>query len=317
MSRGSASVALALLGLILLASPACLVRRRVITRNGGRPAQALLVADKAALITQLSRLFNAVQNFSATVDMTPALGSAEKSKITEYKDVRGYILYRRPDDIRIIGLYPVVRNKAFDMVSNGSDFRLFITARQRFIVGRNQLTTPSPNNLENLRPQHFVDALLVHPPKEAERPMLANLTDEDGAHYILHLIADGSGGPRLGRSIWFDRLNLALVRQVEYDNAGNILSDARYNEWQTWDGVPFPKQLQINRPRDEYGVVLKVVKMDVNKGVTDDKFVLEQPAGSTLRVIGQPPANMPAAVPAGGNGSPQPAPSPKARDKKQ
>ncbi len=62
--------------------------------------------------------------------MTPALGSSEKSKITEYKDVRGYILFRKPTDIRIIGLYPVVRNKAFDMVSNGKDFRLHSACQQ-------------------------------------------------------------------------------------------------------------------------------------------------------------------------------------------
>jgi hypothetical protein len=70
------------------------------------------------------------RSFSATVDMVPALGSSEKSKITEYKDVRGYILFRKPADIRIIGLYPVVRNKAFDMVSNGKDFRLYLPGQQ-------------------------------------------------------------------------------------------------------------------------------------------------------------------------------------------
>ena len=51
----------------------------------------------------------------------------------------------------------------------------------------------------------------------------------------------------------------------------------------------FPKHIEINRPRDEYGVVIDVVKMDINKGVSDDKFVLNQPPGSTLQVVGQPP----------------------------
>ena len=71
--------------------------------------------------------------------MVPALGSAEKSKITEYKDVRGYILFRKPADIRIIGLYPVVRNKAFDMVSNGTDFRLYCPPRTASSTGRNEI----------------------------------------------------------------------------------------------------------------------------------------------------------------------------------
>lgn len=284
----------------------CLVRRRVITRKGGGATQPLLTADKATLIDRIARLYAGVHDFSATVDMTPALGSAEKSRITEYKDVRGYILFRKPADIRIIGLYPVVRNKAFEMVSNGADFRLYVPARERFIVGRNQLTAPSANKLENLRPQHFVDALLVRPPQEGEQAVLENLTDEDSADYILHLVEPGSGALRLSRSIWFERYTLTLARQLEYDPSGNIISDTRYGEWQAWDGVPFPKHVEINRPRDEYAVVLNVVKMDVNKGLSDDKFVLEQPAGTTMQVVGEKPASV----------SSTPSPTPPAKGKK-
>jgi len=65
--------------------------------------------------------------------------------------------------------------------------------------------------------------------------------------------------------------------------------------------VPFPKHIEINRPRDEYGVVIDVVKMDINKGVSDDKFVLEQPEGSILQDLSQPaaPPDKPAAQPKG------------------
>jgi hypothetical protein len=51
-------------------------------------------------------------------------------------------------------------------------------------------------------------------------------------------------------------------------------------------------------------MVLDMVKLDINKGVPDDEFVLDQPEGTTLQVLGQPPANPPkAAAP--------PAPGPK------
>jgi outer membrane lipoprotein-sorting protein len=273
----------------VLGSTSCLVRRRVISRKGAGTRQALLTSDRAALLSRVDSIYNSIRDFSATVDMTPALGSAERNRITEYKDVRGYILFRKPDDIRIIGLYPVVRNKAFDMVSNGTDFRLYVPAKNRFLIGRNELTTPSPNKLENLRPQHFVEALLIRPPNHGEQAVLENLTDEDNANYILELITQGPGGLRLSRSIWLDRYRLMPVRQLNFDDQGNILTDARYSNWQHWDNVQFPKQVQIDRPRDEYSVVLTVVKMDINKGVSDDKFVLEQPPGSTLQVIGQKP----------------------------
>jgi len=57
--------------------------------------------------------------------------------------------------------------------------------------------------------------------------------------------------------------------------------------------VAFPKHIEINRPRDEYAVVIDIVKMDINKGVSDDKFVLDQPEGTTLQVVGQAPRARP------------------------
>ena len=92
-----------LLGLTSVGLSSCLVKRRLITRTGAKTAApTLLVADRAELIQKIAEQFQAIRNFSATVDMVPALGTAEKSRITEYKDVRGYILFRQPGDIRII-----------------------------------------------------------------------------------------------------------------------------------------------------------------------------------------------------------------------
>jgi outer membrane lipoprotein-sorting protein len=274
----------------------CLARRRVFARSGGKPTQPLLVADQADLVRLISRQYEAIHDFNATVDMVPALGSAEKSKITEYKDVRAFILFRRPGDIRLIGLYPVLRNKAFDMVSDGTNFKLYVPARNRFLVGRNEIDQPSQNKLENLRPQHFLDALLVRPvDANRDKLLLENFTDEDNAFYVLHVIhVNGGGALQLDRTIWFNRYNLSLARQLIFDAAGNILTDARYAEWQLYDNVAFPKHIEVNRPRDEYAVVIDIVKMDINKGVSDDKFVLDQPEGTTLQVVGQEPAPAPA-----------------------
>ncbi|MGD0669096.1 MAG: hypothetical protein ABSB23_16180 [Bryobacteraceae bacterium] len=291
MSFRRPTLAAILLCSLSMAVSSCVVRRRLIVRKGANAAQPLLVADKAALLEAISRQYRAVHDFSATVDMVPALGSAEKSKITEYKDVRAYILFRKPAFIRIIGLYPVVRNKAFDMTSNGARFELYIPSRDEFIEGNNEMTQPSKNRVENLRPQHFVEALLVRPVDLAvDQVALENFTDEAVANYILLVFHEEKGALQLRRSIWFNRVNLELVRQLIFDAAGNILTDARYSEWHAYDKVPFPKHVEINRPQDEYGVVIDIVKMETNKGVTDDKFVLEQPPGTKLKVLGQGPA---------------------------
>lgn len=278
----------------------CLARRRAITRRGSNPAQKLLTADQTSLIDAVARHYRSIQDFSATVDMTPALGSAEKNQITEYKDVRAYIYFRKPSHLRLLGLYPVIRSRAFDMVSDGDQFQLYIPSRNLFLVGRNEIETPSRNKLENLRPQHFLEALLVRPLNTAaDKVFLENFTDEDNAFYILHEVQEEGGQLHLVRTIWFNRLDLEMARQILFDPAGNILTDARYSQWHAFENVAFPKHIEINRPRDEYGVVIDVVKMDINKGVSDDKFVLNQPEGSTLKVVGQAPAAPPTSAPQG------------------
>jgi outer membrane lipoprotein-sorting protein len=288
--------AVLLLCLIPLGLSSCLARRRAFTRSGGKPTLPLLVADQSTLVDSIAKQYQAIHDFNATVDMVPALGSAEKSKITEYKDVRAFILFRKPGDIRLIGLYPVVRNKAFDMVSDGTNFKLYVPARNRFLVGRNEIDQPSENKLENLRPQHFLEALMVRPiDANRDKLLLENFTDEDNAFYVLHVVhVNGGGELQLARTIWFNRYNLTMARQLIFDAAGNILTDARYTEWQPYDNMAFPKHIEINRPRDEYAVVIDIVKMDINKGVSDDKFVLDQPEGTTLQVVGQAPAPAPA-----------------------
>jgi outer membrane lipoprotein-sorting protein len=309
-SKGSAAATtlyLCLLVLLLASSPSCLVRRRIITRKSGQPAQTLLTADKERLIKEIADQYAAIQTLNATVDMAPALGTANKGKITEYKDVRAYILFRKPTAIRIIGLYPVVRNKAFDMVSDGSHFSLYLPSKNRFIKGPNQIEKPSANKLENLRPQHFLEALLVRPIDPArEQTLIENFTDEDNAVYKLSVIAPMPGGPPvLERELWFDRSGLDLVRQLIFDASGDILTDARYSDWKSYDHVPFPKHIEIERPKDEYGVVITVVKMDINAPVTDDKFQLDQPEGTQLQIVGAAPE------------PPKPAPPPAKKGKKK
>jgi hypothetical protein len=70
--------------------------------------------------------------------------------------------------------------------------------------------------------------------------------------------------------------------------------------------VPFPKVVDIDRPQDEYAVILTLVKMEINRAVSDDKFVLEQPEGTQLQVLGQPSTTPP----------PPPPPPPKERRRK-
>jgi hypothetical protein len=184
-----------------------------------------------------------------------------------------------------------VRNKAFDMVSDGRGFRLYLPSQNRFLLGEDEVVTPSPNKLENLLPGVFLQALLIQALDPAsESAFLEDFTDEDNAAYIVQILRKGATGElELARNVWFERVALRIVRQQIFDPAGAITMDVRYSNWQDFSGVPFPTQIDINRPKDEYGIGMTLIKTELNKPIGDDKFVLEQPEGTERRILGTGP----------------------------
>jgi hypothetical protein len=267
-----------------------LYTKRIILRHG-KPvsgvAPVLRSATRDELNARIGNLYNAISSFQATVDMAPSLGSVYKGEITDVKDVRGYVLFRKPDEIRIIGLLPVMRTRAFDMVSDGSNFKVLLTSRNLFVEGVNSAPATSKHKFENLRPEAFLSSMLIRPADpDKEHPALLDFTDEDNALYILQFIQVAPDGTFfIGRNVWFDRLDLSIVRQMVYDPSSNIISDTRYSKWTPYNGVMFPGHIDINRPQDGYGVVMNLIEMQMNLELTDEKFILTQPEGTKLQTI--------------------------------
>jgi hypothetical protein len=235
--------------------------------------------------------YDAVHDFSASVDMVPALGSTEKNHITEYKDVRAYIRYRKPSDIRLIGLMPVVRSKMFDMVSDGADFKLYIPPRaaSSWAAMPSNSFRPTSSKISGRSISWMPWSLSPSISKPARSCWRTSPTrimpTTSSTRFANWPTALCNSGEPSGSAAW----TCCMARQMIFDDAGNLLTDARYSQWHPYDNVPFPKHIEINRPRDEYAMVLDLVKMDINKGIPDDQFVLDQPEGTTLQTIGPPP----------------------------
>ena len=147
---------------LLTTVPACAVRRTTRTHPSQLPSPAL-DASVTELVEKVQTLSASVQTLNLTVDLEPTAGSIYSGVIKEYHDVKGFVLVQRPTLIRLVGQAPVVRTTIFDMASNGEEFRVYIPSKQKFIVGKTTLRRPAKNALENLRPQHILDALLVPP----------------------------------------------------------------------------------------------------------------------------------------------------------
>ncbi len=273
----------------------CLFRTRSVPQVN---MAALKTANKQDLITYINSEAAKVQSMQATVDIDTSVGGAKKGSVTEYEQIRGFVLARKPEMLRMIGLYPIVRNRAFDMVSDGHDFKLWIPTKNRFVVGRNDIASPNPAQpLENLRPQIIYQALLLHEIGPDETAILENgtetVTNEKGhqleqPNYAIDVIRRNGNDSWLSRKIFFSRLDLRPNRQLIYDEAENIVTDARYTDYKDYDGVTFPSKIEIKRPEEEYDITLTILKPGLNQPLGDDKFVLEQPDGAQVIHLDHP-----------------------------
>jgi hypothetical protein len=263
----------------------------------------LQTATQQQLIDRLNQEANAIRTLNASVEISTAVGGAKKGKVTEYTEISGYILLEKPDRLRMIGLVPVVRNRAFDMVSNGRHFALWIPSKNRFVVGPNQVTTPSPNPLENLRPQAVLDALLLPSVQLTEIAVLESRMQlvEDGTrkqlqqpNYILDILArkGGSGPWYLAHKIYFNRADLLPYRQLVFDENGDIETEAYYSDFKEFGGVLFPSRILIQRPREEYTIGLRVTRLVLNEPFKAEQFELQQPPGAQVQRLNgyEPPA---------------------------
>jgi hypothetical protein len=283
---------IALTVLCLFCTTGCLFRSHRVEAK--RSLAPLKTATQAELVAQINDAAASVVTMNATVDIDTTVGGEKKGKVIEYQQIRGYILAQKPKMLRMIGLVPIVRNRAFDMVSDGDKFELSIPPKNRFITGNAQVTKPSGNSLENLRPQVIYEALLmpaidqkdeiavieegvqqVEDPKEHKMVTQAN-------YHLLVLRRGEHDSWHLYRKIYFSRADLQPYRQSIYNDDGAMVTDAVYSSPKNYEGVLFPSLIEIERPQEEYNIAIKMLKLTMNAPLKPEQFHLEVPSGAMV-----------------------------------
>ncbi len=287
----SRKVRVAVLLLVVLSLTGCFFRHREPIR--GISSAHLQAATLEQLVETINNSAAHLETLNASIDIDVSVGGPKKGKITDYQQISGYLLIRKPAMLRLIALLPVVRSTAVDMVSNGKNFELSIPPQKKFFVGSNQVGMPSPNPLENLRPQAILDALLLRPIDQNEIAVLEQSTeivkdpkthkDADQDDYIVIVLRKEGDRFLLSRRIVFSRTDLMPNRQFIYDKDGRLLTDVSYDSFSDRGGGVFlPKTITIERPIEEYEIILTVEKSRLNEALKDEQFVLNQPPGSQL-----------------------------------
>jgi hypothetical protein len=253
-------------------------------------------ATVAQLVNGVNDRYAAVTSLTATVDFQATTGGARQGKQTDITPFRGYILLRKPAMLHVIALLPVVRTRAFELTSDGKTFKLVIPPKSRAVVGSNTVTKPSTNGLENLRPDIFLDSVLV---KSIEPEGLVYLTSSsetrrqgkklvETPEYDLHI---GEEDPQATdglkvhvlkptRVIRFSRLTLLPIGQDIYGADGGVETHVEYGPYKQFGTAHMPSSIVIQRPREAYQITITVQKVLINQQppLPDKQFELKIPS---------------------------------------
>ena len=257
----------------------------------------LQTATRADLLAKYNQIAAAIHSLNSSVTMQVTSSSAYTGVVKQYHQINGFILAQQPDHVRVIGQLPVVGTNIFDMVSDGKTFEMFIPSQHKFLTGPAKLEKPSDKPVENLRPQHLMDAIFWPTIPESE-PTLFEQADDNGiGSYVITVASRGANAADLhiARKIWFERVGLTLSRLEIYGADGQLESDIRYSGWSPFspvqndaqNQVQYPKDITLNRPADGYSFAITVTKLTANQSIEASRFVLPQPAGSDLVRVGE------------------------------
>jgi outer membrane lipoprotein-sorting protein len=147
-----------------------------------------------------------------------------------------------------------------------------------------------------VRPQYIYNAILLNEIGADEIAVMENgfetVLDEkkhrvEQPDYEIAVIARGANGWFLSRKIQFSRTDLLPHQQQIYDQMGNVITSAQYQDYMDEGEIRFPKTIEVEMPREDYDITLKVLKLQLNKPLTDEQFALVQPPGAEVVRVGQ------------------------------
>lgn len=293
MERRTARALLMLLLLPLL--DGCLVHTRRI-KQAKVPA-VVMTATADDLVQSINQRCEDIHSLSATVVFKATVGGPRKGKEKTYTSFNGYILLRKPEALRVIGLVPVLHTRAFDMATDGTTFKLWIPHENKVFEGPNTVTEPSKNALENFRPNVFSDSLLINCIAPDDLVALTSETNERidpktkqlmiQPDYVLSILRRKGESKELipERVIHFSRVDLRPFEEDIYDAKGAIQTEAIYGPLQTFGPTRFPGTITIKRPLEEYQIVITFEKIITNLKLNDDQFELKTPSGTVVKEL--------------------------------
>ncbi len=258
----------------------------------------VLSASFSDLVQSANSRYDHIDSMNASIEIQVSTGGGKNGKVVDYSAFPGYLLLRKPGDLRVLLFTPVGHVQAIDMVTNGTTFTMHIPYQKRAITGSNAITTPSDKPLENLRPELFYDSLLIRGPRAED--LVALTSDEriyqpdptrkyvvDEPEYDLGIFRRASAGLELKtqRVVHIGRSTLLPYQQDTYDEKGQLVTVAIYDNYQKFGDELFPSTITIQRPLDQLQLKMTITKLAMNPKLEDDQFELKLPANTQVQKL--------------------------------
>jgi len=252
-------------------------------------------ATPDALVDQLNKRWADMNALTATVEMQATELKTKEGVEKDFPSCRGFILMRKPQDLRVVAQYFGVR--VFELTSDGNRFLLSIPSKSKAIEGSNKLEKKSANQIENLRPGFFFEAMMVRglEPDDFYSVTADTETVEDAQKKHLYSVPEyvlsithhnpGSRNDIPVRVVTFHRDDLLPYQQDLYDAKGNLETQVYYSRYADFAGAKYPSVVTIKRPLEGLQVVLTVERVVQNPDppLTDSQFQIKLADGTKVQ----------------------------------
>ena len=248
------------------------------------------------LVAQMNQRWASLDTMTAKVEIQASVLKTKQGVATDYTTVGGNILFRKPEMLRVLGRAPVIGLPIFDMASDGNTFTLYIPSKKIAYKGSTLLKKKSKNQLENLRPGFFLDALVVQglEPDDFYSVTSDSETLEDSAKKHLYFVPEyilsitrhtpGSHRDKPVRVVTFHREDLLPYEQDLYDANGNLETHVSYINYQDFGSGLYPSTIN-QAPEGGFQIVITVESVKENQPLKDNQFHFDIPEGTEIQKL--------------------------------
>ena len=252
------------------------------------------MATPQELVDQINQRWDSLNTLTVVVEIYATQLQTSQGLEKDFPSCHGAIVLSKPKMLRVAGTYFGV--KIFDMASDGNRFTLVIPSKNTAIVGTNTVTEKSSNQLENLRPEFFLDAVAVRGLDPDNEYMVTSDSETVGdaankhlftePEYVLSVMRRKNDHENLPvRTITFHRDDMMPYDQYVYNSDGELETQIFYSNYTQFSAGKYPSKIIIKRPQEGIQIALSVERVNENVDLPPSEFEVKIPEGTTVKTL--------------------------------